>query len=113
MRGRGECVPYARYGETLESVTEQIEGLPERIDRAALAGRAAGGRGAQCGGLCACGIWRPSGTGKRVWELAGLAAPAPMITAYTLSLDTAREDAGAAARHAHRPLAEDQAGHAR
>jgi len=29
-RGRGECVPYARYGETPDSVAAQIEGLPEK-----------------------------------------------------------------------------------
>jgi len=34
--GRGECVPYARYGETLASVTAQIAGLPPDFDRAAL-----------------------------------------------------------------------------
>mgnify|MGYP000571958149 CR=1 FL=1 len=34
--GRGECVPYARYDETLDSVTAEIEGLPDRFDRAAL-----------------------------------------------------------------------------
>src|SRR5438309_9376910 len=32
-RGRGECVPYARYGENVETVTASIEGL-----RAAIAG---------------------------------------------------------------------------
>ena len=36
--GRGECVPYARYGETLESVAAQIEGLPEGVVRADLPG---------------------------------------------------------------------------
>ena len=35
--GWGECVPYARYGETLESVTAQIESLPEQFDRTTLA----------------------------------------------------------------------------
>ena len=36
ITGWGECVPYARYGESLESVTAQIEALPEGITRAAL-----------------------------------------------------------------------------
>ena len=36
VRGWGECVPYARYGETLESVAGQIAGLPAAFDRAAL-----------------------------------------------------------------------------
>ena len=36
VRGWGECVPYARYGETMDSVAAQIEGLPGSFDRAAL-----------------------------------------------------------------------------
>ena len=34
--GRGECVPYARYEETLESVTAQIRGLPADVTRESL-----------------------------------------------------------------------------
>src|SRR5258705_8294285 len=30
-RGRGECVPYARYGETVESVTAAIEAMRRPI----------------------------------------------------------------------------------
>ncbi|MEO0502587.1 MAG: dipeptide epimerase, partial [Pseudomonadota bacterium] len=35
-QGWGECVPYARYDETLETVTAQIEALPGDVTRAAL-----------------------------------------------------------------------------
>ena len=38
VTGWGECVPYARYGETLDSVTAQIESLPQDITRDALQG---------------------------------------------------------------------------
>ncbi|HKY85406.1 MAG TPA: dipeptide epimerase, partial [Pseudorhodoplanes sp.] len=31
VTGRGECVPYARYGESPEAVFDQIEGLREAI----------------------------------------------------------------------------------
>ena len=34
--GHGECVPYARYNETLGSVIQQIESLPADIDRKTL-----------------------------------------------------------------------------
>ena len=34
--GWGECVPYARYGETLENVTALITALPDGIGRDAL-----------------------------------------------------------------------------
>ena len=36
VTGWGECVPYARYDETLESVTAEINGLPGDITRQAL-----------------------------------------------------------------------------
>ena len=102
-RGRGECVPYARYGETLESVVAQIEGLPEGVDRAALQGLLPPGA-ARNAVDCALWDWEAKQAGRRVWELAGLAAPRPEITAYTLSLGSPEEMRAAAARHAHRPL---------
>lgn len=101
--GRGECVPYARYGETLESVMAQIAGLPEGIDRAALQGLLPAGAARNA---VDCALWdiEAKRAGRRVWELAGLAAPGPEITAYTLSLAAPDEMRRAAARHAHRPL---------
>ena len=42
--------------------------------------------------------------GKRVWELAGLPAPGPEVTAYTLSLDTPEAMQAQAAQNAFRPL---------
>jgi len=53
-----------------------------------------------------CALWDLAAkrAGKRVWELAGLAAPAPMVTAFTLSLDSPANMEAAARRHAHRPL---------
>ena len=101
--GWGECVPYARYGETLESVTAQIEGLPGGLDRAALQGLLPAGAARNA---VDCALWdlEAKRAGRRVWELAGLAAPGPEVTAYTLSLDTAKAMRAQAARHAHRPL---------
>ncbi|MDH5558178.1 MAG: dipeptide epimerase, partial [Alphaproteobacteria bacterium] len=53
-----------------------------------------------------CALWdlEAKQAGKRVWELAGLAAPKPLETAYTLVLDRPEAMAAAAARNAHRPL---------
>jgi len=101
--GWGECVPYARYGETLESVTGQIEGLSGPLDRATL--QAALPAGAARNAVD-CALWdlEAKRVGKRVWELAGLAAPGPEVTAFTLSLDTPEKMRAAAARQAHRPL---------
>ncbi|MFT7596465.1 MAG: L-alanine-DL-glutamate epimerase-like enolase superfamily enzyme [Paracoccaceae bacterium] len=102
-RGWGECVPYARYGETLESVTAQIEALPAVFDRSSLIGLLPAGAARNA---VDCALWdlEAKRAGKRVWELAGLAEPGPEITAYTLSLDTPEAMQGQAAKNAHRPL---------
>ena len=103
VSGRGECVPYARYGETLDSVTAEIEGLPDAFTRAELYDLLPAGAARNA---VDCALWdlEAKQTGKRVWELAGLAAPGPEITAYTLSLDTPENMQVQAAVHAHRPL---------
>lgn len=101
--GWGECVPYARYGETLESVTAEIEGLPDKITRAALYDLLPAGAARNA---VDCALWdlEAKQTGKRVWELAGLAGPGPEITAYTLSLDEPAKMQAQAAKNAYRPL---------
>jgi L-alanine-DL-glutamate epimerase and related enzymes of enolase superfamily len=101
--GWGECVPYARYGETLESVAGEIRALPEGIDRIALQDALPAGAARNA---VDCALWdlEAKRAGKRVWELAGLPAPGPEITCFTLSLDTPERMQAAAARHAHRPV---------
>ena len=101
--GRGECLPYARYGETVDSVTAQIEALPDDITRDALQDALPAGAARSA---VDCALWdlEAKATGRRVWELAGLSTPVPLLTAFTLSLDTPKNMRAAAARHAHRPL---------
>lgn len=105
--GRGEAVPYARYGETVAGVIGQIEGLRGALaagmDRAAL--QSALPPGAARNALD-CALWdlEAKRTGARVWELARLAEPRPQITAYTLSLEPPAAMSAAAARNAWRPL---------
>ena len=103
MSGRGECVPYARYGESLESVAEEIAALPAVLDREALYGFLSPGAARNA---VDCALWdlEAKQAGCRVWELAGLPAPGPVVTAFTLSLDTPERMQAAAARNAHRPL---------
>ncbi|WP_294614798.1 N-acetyl-D-Glu racemase DgcA [uncultured Roseovarius sp.] len=103
VTGWGECVPYARYGETLESVTEEISGLPDRITRAALYDLLPAGAARNA---VDCALWdlEAKQTGKRVWQLAGLPQPGPEISAYTLSLDSPEKMQVQAAQNAHRPL---------
>ena len=102
-QGWGECVPYARYGETLDSVTDEIEGLPETFDRADLAELLPAGAARNA---VDCALWdlEAKRAGQRVWSLAGLATPGPHITAYTLSLDSPEAMQAQAALNAHRPL---------
>ena len=100
LRGRGECVPYARYGETTDSVRAALESLATRIDgldRTAL--QTALPAGAARNALD-CALWdmEAKRAGKRAWEIAGLPAPAPVTTAYTISLDTPAAMGDAAAR---------------
>jgi len=103
VTGRGECVPYARYDETLDSVTAQISHLPADLDRAALHDLLGAGAARNA---VDCALWDMDAkkTGKRVWELAGLPAPGPELTAYTLSLDSPDRMREQARQHAHRPL---------
>lgn len=103
VTGWGECVPYARYDETLDSVTAQIEGLPAQLDHDALYDLLPAGAARNA---VDCALWDLAAkqAGKRVWDLAGLAAPGPEITAYTLSLDSPEKMRAQAAKHAHRPL---------
>ena len=103
VSGRGECVPYARYGETLDSVTEQIGGLPADVSRDALQELLEPGAARNA---VDCALWdlEAKQAGRRVWDLAGLPRPEPVTTAFTLSLDTPENMQAAAVRHAHRPL---------
>ena len=101
--GRGECVPYPRYGESPESVAGEIEALRLPFSRERLQELLPPGAARNA---VDCALWDLAAkqAGKRVWELAGLPAPGPLVTAYTLSLDTPERMQAAAARHAGRPL---------
>jgi L-Ala-D/L-Glu epimerase len=106
-RGRGEAVPYARYDETvagciaaIEANKQKIESCHTRADlqkldfpKAAL-------------NALDCALWdlecKESNT--PAWQLAKLKPPRPVITCYTLSLDTAANMAAAAKAQSHRTL---------
>lgn len=95
--GRGECVPYARYGETLDSVVAQIEGYDGNL-KAMPAGAA---RNAVD---CALIDLAAKTQGIRAWDMLSIPAPQPVTSAFTLSLDTPEKMQASAAKHAHRPL---------
>lgn len=103
VTGWGECVPYARHNETPESVSAEIKSLEPEISRQALQDRLPAGA-ARNAVDCALWDWQAKSTGMPVWRLAGLPAPKPEITAFTLSLDTPEKMRAAAMKHAFRPL---------
>ena len=105
--GRGECVPYARYGETVPAVMAALEAARPAIEAGMVredvpsliepfAGRNA----------LDCALWdlEAKATGAPVWQMAGLSKPGPLETAYTLGIDTPEVMAEAAAKNASRPL---------
>jgi L-alanine-DL-glutamate epimerase-like enolase superfamily enzyme len=102
-RGFGECVPYARYDETLESVTAQIADLPADLTRERLQDLLPAGAARNA---VDCALWDLAAkqAGVRVWDLIGMPAPLPQVTAFTLSLATPEKMQAQAAKHAHRPL---------
>jgi L-alanine-DL-glutamate epimerase-like enolase superfamily enzyme len=97
--GRGECVPYARYGETVERVSAAIEALRPRLGagltRADLQPAMPAGAARNA---VDCAFWdlEAKRSGRSVHALAGLPTPGPLKTAYTISLDTPEEMAAAA-----------------
>ena len=101
--GRGESVPYARYGESAESVLALIATLPEGITRQAMQEALPPGA-ARNAVDCALWDWEAKAAGTRIWHLAGLPAPRPRVTAFTLSLDTPDAMRAQAQENAHRPI---------
>jgi L-alanine-DL-glutamate epimerase-like enolase superfamily enzyme len=105
--GRGECVPYPRYGETAEATLATILSMQELVgrglDRRALQPmmRPSAARNALD---CALLDLEAKTSGKRIWDLLGYPAPHPCITAYTISLGSPKTMAAATAEVAQRPL---------
>jgi L-Ala-D/L-Glu epimerase len=105
--GRGECVPYARYGETVAGVMAALEALRAPLsgglDRQAL--QSAMKAGAARNALdCAFWDYEAKANGKPVHDLAGLPVPHELVTAYTISLGAADAMAEAARKAATRKL---------
>jgi L-alanine-DL-glutamate epimerase-like enolase superfamily enzyme len=106
-RGRGECVPYPRYRESPEGVVAAIEAkrpaLARGLDRTALQSEMPAGAARNA---LDCAFWdlEAKQSGRRAYQLAGLAEPKSLVTAYTISLGAPMAMAEAAARAADRPL---------
>lgn len=94
--GHGECVPYARYGETVDGVVRAIENAGPITTRAALQGAMPPGAARNA---LDCALWDLAAkqAGKSASTLAGIGSLRPLETCYTLSLGTP-DDMAAAAR---------------
>lgn len=84
--GRGECVPNPRYGESLDSVINQISQLPPDFDRQRLPALL---RPGPARNAVDCALWdlEAKQKGVRVWQLAGQSQPKPLETIVTLSIE--------------------------
>lgn len=107
FRGRGECEPQDHYGESIQSVIEQIESqraaLGNGMSRDAL--QQALPAGAARNALD-CALWDLDAkrSGKPVWQLADLDAPRVITTVYTISLDTPEKMAAQASKYHDWPM---------
>ncbi|WP_416355448.1 N-acetyl-D-Glu racemase DgcA [Aureimonas phyllosphaerae] len=107
FRGRGECVPYARYGESVETVCTAIEGVRATLeagaDRAALQSLLPAGAARNA---VDCALWdlEAKAAGTSVARLLGIGTPHPIDTAFTISLDPPEEMHRATAAVANRTV---------
>jgi L-alanine-DL-glutamate epimerase-like enolase superfamily enzyme len=104
--GRGECVPYPRYGETTAGVVAALRALAPEIaaglDRDRLVQQVPPGA-ARNALDCALVDLACRQAGVPAWQLLGLPAPVPVMTAETIALASPEEMATEAARLADRP----------
>ncbi|AIC27583.1 L-Ala-DL-Glu epimerase protein [Rhizobium etli bv. mimosae str. IE4771] len=105
--GHGECVPYRRYGETMESVLAQIEAarplIEAGISRHDLLSAMPPGAARNA---VDCALWdlEAKQMSQSVASRLGIADPKPLTTAYTISLGEPEVMAAQAREHAGRAL---------
>ncbi|MCY4006606.1 MAG: dipeptide epimerase [Rhodobacteraceae bacterium] len=101
--GTGECVPYGRYGETVESVRDSILSLVPPFDRTELDSLLPPGAARNA---LDCALWdlEAKNSDLPVWKCAGLSPPKPLMTACTISLGSPEEMYEESATRADFPL---------
>jgi L-alanine-DL-glutamate epimerase-like enolase superfamily enzyme len=107
VSGRGECVPYPRYGETPEATLAALQAMQEPLSRGLDRERlqSAMPAGAARNALdCALMDLEAKTAGRRIWDLLGRSSPKACTTAYTISLASPEAMAEATAKAAHRRL---------
>ncbi|MCP4327160.1 MAG: L-Ala-D/L-Glu epimerase [Alphaproteobacteria bacterium] len=106
-RGRGECVPYPRYGESVDSVLNEIgslaAALADGLTRTELQHALPAGAARNA---IDCALWdlEAKRAGRRIWEVANLPAPEPAVTAFTISVGPADKMRADAEANRARPL---------
>lgn len=103
FEGRGECVPYPRYGDDPDAVAADINDFPGPFERRELLDAMSAGPARNA---IDCALWdlEAKRSGKPVWHLAGVAEPTDTVTAFTVSLDHPAVMAEQAGAHRRRPL---------
>lgn len=107
LSGRGECVPYKRYGESLGGVLSNIQSIADAVDsgltRKELQTRMKPGAARNA---VDCALWdlEAKRSGSRVADMIGAAGRKPLVTAFTLSLGEPAAMAADARKNAQRPL---------
>ncbi|WP_117191246.1 N-acetyl-D-Glu racemase DgcA [Rhizobium terrae] len=107
ISGRGECVPYRRYGESMDGVMADIRSVAtavgDGLTREELQARMKPGAARNA---VDCALWdlQAKRTGRRVAETIGATSQRPFVTAFTLSLGEPDAMAAEARRNAGRPL---------
>lgn len=99
LMGRGEAAGVSYHGETVDSLLEQLVSVAPRIsaglprDELQRLMPPGGARNA-----LDCALWdlEAKRAGRRAWDIAGLASVRPLLTAYTLGVDTPEAMARAA-----------------
>jgi L-alanine-DL-glutamate epimerase-like enolase superfamily enzyme len=103
--GHGECVPIARYNQTVESVLAQISSIASvtGLDRDKLPELLPAGAARNA---LDCALWdlEAKRSGKRAWELANIPIADQVETSFTISLDTPARMADAAAAALDLPI---------
>lgn len=105
--GRGECVPYARYGESVDSVRSEIEAVCRGLDRSGARERVRAMPAGAARNAMDCALWdlEAKQAGKPAWELAGFGSPPSEVrTMRTVSVDTAENMRAAAEQLADAPV---------
>lgn len=105
--GRGEGVPYPRYGETIEEALAQIAAVAPLIEAGATRAELAAAMPAGAArNAVDNALWDVEArvAGTDVASLAGISAAAPVPSAITIAIDAPDAMAAVAARHASVPL---------